>query len=89
MPSFKHKTNKKIILDEKSITTLDGKHKEIEKDFENDKTDKLPNLRAKKKFLSKLLENNDLSIDQQLEIKDNKKKKRKTKKEKKKKKKKI
>lgn len=71
MPSFKHKTNKKIILDEKSITTLDGKHKEIEKDFENDKTDKLPNLRAKKKFLSKLLENNDLSIDQQLEIKDN------------------
>ena len=25
MPSFKHKTNKKIVLDEKTITTLDSK----------------------------------------------------------------
>ena len=30
MSSFKHKTNKKIILDEKSIITIDNKHKEIE-----------------------------------------------------------
>ena len=37
MPTFKHKTNKKIILDEKSIITLDSKHKEIEKDFEKNK----------------------------------------------------
>ena len=34
MPTFKHKTNKKIVLDEKSIITLDSKHKEIEKDFQ-------------------------------------------------------
>jgi len=29
MPNFKHKTNKKIIMDEKSITTLDSKHRDI------------------------------------------------------------
>ena len=33
MPSFKHKTNKKIVLSEKSIITLDSKHKEIENGF--------------------------------------------------------
>ena len=70
MPSFKHKTNKKIVLDEKSIVTLDGKHKEIEKNFEKTKTETLPNLRAKKKYLITMLTNNDLSIDQRLEIKD-------------------
>lgn len=51
MPSFKHKTNKKIILDEKSITTLDSKHKEIEKEFEKEKHDIIPDLRAKKDIL--------------------------------------
>ena len=53
MPTFKHKTNKKIVLDEKSIITLDSKHKEIEKDFQNEKEDILPDLRAKKKTLYK------------------------------------
>ncbi len=71
MPSFKHKTNKKIILDEKTITTLDGKHKELEKNFELDEAETLPNLRAKKKHLTKLLENKDINIEQELEIKDN------------------
>ena len=70
MPSFKHKTNKKIVLDEKSIVTLDGKHKEIEKKFEKTKEETLPNLRAKRKYLVTMLNNNDLSIDQRLEIQD-------------------
>jgi hypothetical protein len=72
MPTFKHKTNKKIIMDEKSIITLDSKHKELETGFETDKKETLPHLRAKKKYLKKLLEDtSNLSIDQQLEIKDN------------------
>ena len=71
MPSFKHKTNKKIVLDEKSIVTLDGKHKEIEKEFEKNKQEALPTLRAKKKFLKNMLANDDLSIEQRLEIQDN------------------
>ena len=70
MPTFKHKTNKKIVLDEKSIITLDSKHKEIEKDFQNEKEDILPELRAKKKHYTKLLKDEILSIDQKLEIDD-------------------
>jgi hypothetical protein len=70
MPSFKHKTNKKIILDEKTITTLDGKHREIEKDFDRDKTEVIPELRAKRKHLSKLLGTPNIGIEEELEIKD-------------------
>ena len=70
MPSFKHKTNKKIILDEKTITTLDGKHREVEKEFDKDKTEVLPELRAKRKHLSKLLEPLNIGIEEELEIKD-------------------
>ena len=71
MPSFKHKTNKKIFLDEKTIVTLDGKHREMEKEFEIDKTETLPELRAKKKHLTKLLENKNINIEQEMEIRDN------------------
>jgi len=70
MPSFKHKTNKKIILDEKTITTLDGKHKEVEKEFGKEKTEILPELRAKRKHLTKLLDSGNTNIEQELEIKD-------------------
>lgn len=70
MPTFKHKTNKKIVLDEKSIITLDSKHKEIEKDFQNEKEDILPDLRAKKKHYKNLLTDKTISIDQRLEIED-------------------
>jgi hypothetical protein len=67
MPSFKHKTNKKIVLDEKSITTLDSKHKNIEKEFDKEKTEILPNLRSKKRFLTNLITEN-ISIEKKLEI---------------------
>jgi hypothetical protein len=69
MPSFKHKTNKKIVLDERSITTLDSKHKEIEKEFGKEKNDIIPELRAKKRYLKGLL-NTNIQIEQQLEIND-------------------
>ena len=62
MPAFKHKTNKKIILDEKSIITLDSKHKEIEREFDREKDTVLPDLRCKKKHLNKLLKNNDCPV---------------------------
>jgi len=70
MPSFKHKTNKKIILDEKSITTLDSKHREIENEFVIDKENTLPELRAKKKYLANLLKDDNNDIGKQIEIKD-------------------
>lgn len=71
MPAFKHKTNKKIVLDEKSIITLDGKHKEFEKEFEKNNTEILPELRAKKKHFVKLLQSDEYNIEQRLEINDN------------------
>jgi hypothetical protein len=70
MPAFKHKTNKNIVLDEKSIITLDSKHKEIENTFEKDKNDTLPELRGQKKHFTKLLDSNTYSIEQKLEISD-------------------
>ena len=70
MPSFKHKTNKKIILDEKSITTLDSKHREIETEFFIDKENTLPELRAKKKYFANLLKDETNDIGKQIEIKD-------------------
>ena len=71
MPSFKHKTNKKIILDEKSIVTLDSKHKELEKEFMKEKEETLPELRAKKKYFNNLLSTDtSLTIDHKIEIKD-------------------
>jgi hypothetical protein len=70
MPNFKHKTNKRIILDEKTIITMDTKHKEIEKKFKNDKDNILPTLRIKKKYYTKLLTNQQLTIEQKLEIRD-------------------
>ena len=33
MPSFKYKTNKKITVDDKSIVTLDNRHKEMQLHF--------------------------------------------------------
>lgn len=69
MPSFKHKTNKKIIMDKKSIVTLDSKHKEIEKNFTLDKEEVLPNLRAKKKYCNTLLnDDKQLTIDDKIEL---------------------
>ena len=49
MPSFKHKTNKKILLNENSIVTIDSKHKEINQNFNDIKNNHLPELRSKKK----------------------------------------
>ena len=45
MPSFKPKTNKKIKVSKKNITTLDGKHHEFINEFTKDEQDKLPKLK--------------------------------------------
>jgi hypothetical protein len=84
MPTFKYKTNKKIIVDDKSITTLDNRHKEMQLHFLNIKNIIIPNLLKEKKELTNILNNNSnddenknqndgahpLPIEKQLEIKD-------------------
>ena len=51
MPSFKYKTNKKIIVDDKSITTLDNRHREMQLYFSNVENVIIPNLLNEKKTL--------------------------------------
>jgi len=70
MPSFKHKTNKKILLNENSIVTIDSKHKEINQNFIDIKNNHLPELRSKKKKLNLLLENDKIQLDKKAQIKD-------------------
>lgn len=55
MPSFKYKTNKKIIVDDKSITTLDNRHREMQLYFSNVENIIIPNLLNEKKTLQKIL----------------------------------
>ena len=74
MPSFKPKTNKKIKVSKKQITTLDGKHNEFMNEFNKDEKDKIPKLKKEKRELKHQLEKNEtektLTIEQIMEIKD-------------------
>jgi len=74
MPSFKPKTNKKIKVNKKQITTLDGKHNEFMSEFNKDEKDKIPKLKREKKELQNQLDKNEmektLTIEQVMEIKD-------------------
>jgi len=55
MPSFKYKTNKKIIVDDKSITTLDNRHREMQLYFSNVENVIIPGLLNEKKKIQKTL----------------------------------
>ena len=74
MPSFKYKTNKKITVDNKSIVTLDNRHKEMQLHFLNVTNIIIPNLLKEKKELASILNNEEeirkFPIEKQLELKD-------------------
>jgi hypothetical protein len=70
MPSFKPKTNKKISYNKKNAITLDNKHKEFINEFNKDEKDKIPQLQYQKKNLKESLKNSEITIENQLEIKD-------------------
>ena len=53
MPSFKPKNAKKIIVCEKTNTTLDGKHKELLDEFAKQYSETLPSLRLQRKTIKK------------------------------------
>ena len=71
MPSFKPKSSKKIKFNKKSVVTLDTKHKEFLNEFSKDEDAILENkyeiLNLKQKLND---ENNNLSIEEKLELKD-------------------
>ena len=58
MPSFKPKTVKKIKVNKKNSTTLDGKHKEFVNEFNKDENDKIPLLKKEKIEIKSILEKN-------------------------------
>lgn len=58
MPSFKPKTTKKIKVNKKKTTTLDGKHKEMMSEFNRDEEDNIPRLREERESIRSLLHTN-------------------------------
>jgi len=76
MPSFKPKLEKKIFIDKKISTTLDGKHSEFVDQFQYDEENTIPKLKNEKlKLHEKLItlqqnNNSELSIEEIMDIKD-------------------
>lgn len=71
MPSFKPKPVKKIRLSKKHATTLDGKHKEFLNEFNKDEIDKMPKLKQERNILKGVyLNDNTISVEERLDIKD-------------------
>ena len=56
MSLFKYKPPKKIILDERNLTTLDSKHKELQTEFQNIEDTIIPTLENEKNTLKQRLE---------------------------------
>jgi hypothetical protein len=70
MPAFKPKSAKKIKYNKKGSVTLDGKHKEFLNEFSKDENDRIPELKLEKYEIKELLQNDTLTIEQQLEYQD-------------------
>jgi hypothetical protein len=72
MPSFKPKANKKIKINKKTATTLDGKHKEFISEFNQDELNTIPALKQERDILKDKLETQKamLTIEQRLDIED-------------------
>jgi hypothetical protein len=69
MPIFKPKNTKKIVVNQNSIVTLDGKHTEMIEMFENDENVVLPKLILEKKQLLLNLSKENITVDEKLKIK--------------------
>ena len=70
MPSFKPKVTKKIMVNSKSIITLDKKHQEFCDSFHNNEINEIPKLEERKKELITNLNNKKISIEEKMELKD-------------------
>ena len=72
MPSFKHKTNKKILVDKKRIMTLDSVHRGLQSEFNLINTEVLPELIRKKNEIMKKLNNtvNPVDVNEKIELQD-------------------
>ena len=69
MPAFKPKANKKIIIEKNANVTLDNKHKEFLKQFDNNNNIVIPSLFEEKQKLEKDFINTNI-LEDKLDIKD-------------------
>jgi len=74
MPSFKPKNVKKIKINKKTSTTLDGKHKEFVNEFNKDESDRIPKLKMERASIKSLLEKDEeeksFTIEQVMDYQD-------------------
>lgn len=72
MPNFKPKSNKKIKYNKKTAVTLDTKHKEFLNEFAKDENNVMPELKIERQELRDKLKNeqDELTVEQRLELKD-------------------
>lgn len=70
MTAFKPKTNKKILIDKKNITTLDSKHEEILQTIHKAE-ENLPSIQNQINLLRGELNDCEMGLDTELDIKDN------------------
>ena len=70
MPKFKQKNTRKILVENNSITTLDGKHQEMIDELRHAKEFTIPALLKEKKNLHDKLSSKNMTIDAILETKD-------------------
>ena len=55
MVGFKHKNTKKIVINSKQTTTLDGKHSDMLDEFNNNNSKLFPSLETEKEDLKQKL----------------------------------
>ena len=71
MPNFKPKNQKKLAVNKHSITTLDTKHDEKMKEFNQIANVTIPKLKKKIKNIKKKLDKNqNMKIEKKLELED-------------------
>ena len=70
MPNFKPKSKKKIRKFSKKNITLDNKHKEIIKEFENNKNVIIPKLLIDIKSIKKNMKNEKMKIEKKMDLQD-------------------
>jgi len=70
MPSFIPKNAKKIKVNRKNMTTIDGKHKDFLGEFENDEKETIPKLLNERELLKKKIINQKFGLEEQLDMVD-------------------
>jgi hypothetical protein len=70
MPSFKPKAQKKILINNKSVVTLDNKHTHFISKFDKNENETLPKLKKERVKYKNLLKKKNLDIQDELDYKD-------------------